>query len=58
MTAHTIISYIKSAVRILGYIALIWVAPYLWQAGILLIGAELIGVLEELPWTYKGTETK
>jgi hypothetical protein len=58
MTAHTIISYIKSAVRILGYIALVWVAPYLWQAGILLIGAELIGVIEELPGMYKGTETK
>lgn len=54
MTLHTKLSYIKSGVRIAGYLSLM----YSLIAGCtLLIIAELLGVVEELPGSYKGTKT-
>ncbi len=42
---HQIISFIKSGVRIVGYLGLIFAFPY---GVLLLILAEVIGILEEL----------
>lgn len=64
MTLHTKLSYVKSAVRIVGYAALIIVGivlsiPGLWIGGGLLAVAEGIGIAEEAwPGAYKGTETE
>ena len=48
MSKHAAISYVKSGIRIMGYILL----PYnIFLAGIVLLGSELLGILEEL---YEG----
>lgn len=47
---HAKISYVKSGIRILGYLALTGVGhqhPCVVGAGILLIVAEIIGIIEE-----------
>ena len=44
---HQIISFIKSGIRILGYIFLLFNLPI---AVILLVLSEGIGILEELVW--------
>lgn len=64
MTLHTKLSYIKSGVRIVGYVCLIIPGvvldiPGLWLGGGLLLIAELIGIAEEAwPGAYVGTDTK
>ena len=57
MTAHTKVSLAKSMLRILGYIAIYFTAPYLAVGCALLFAAEVLGILEELPSMYKGTQT-
>lgn len=52
-TKHKYISFVKSAVRIVAGVALAgggWLEmnPYLMYAGVLLVGAEVLGVIEEL----------
>ena len=42
---HQIVSFIKSGIRILGYILIPFSLP--WAAGILVI-SELVGIIEEL----------
>lgn len=54
MTLHTKLSYLKSGLRIIGYLLLGFISP---AVGMLLIIAEVIGILEELPGSYKGTDT-
>lgn len=46
---HAKFSYVKSAIRIAGYVALFGVShhPAVWVAAVLLIGAEIIGIVEE-----------
>lgn len=63
MTLHTKISYAKSVIRIIGY-ALLFTAIYpgipieLFGSGCVALGtAEVLGIVEELPGAYKGTET-
>ena len=59
MTLHTKISYLKSILRILGYVALIaYNDTLLTVAAGFLIGAEVLGIIEELPGAYKGTKTE
>lgn len=54
MTLHTSLSYIKSVMRIIGFSYLGFDnIPY---ATTLLIIAEIIGILEELPGSYVGTK--
>lgn len=55
MTLHTKLSYVKSVLRILGYCCL---PVNLVVAAVVLIVAEGIGIAEELPGAYKGTETE
>jgi hypothetical protein len=55
MTLHTKISYLKSFARILGYLALL---VDIKVAVVVLVGSELLGIIEELPGTYRGTSTK
>lgn len=55
MTWHTKLSYAKSMVRVIGFVAL--GINYLLWAALFLIAAELIGIAEELPGMYKGTKT-
>jgi hypothetical protein len=56
MTLHTKISYAKSAFRIIGYIVLMFVGnPIITSGSACLLLAELLGVAEELPGAYKGT---
>jgi hypothetical protein len=59
MTLHTKLSYLKSILRLLGYLVLLtYDDPPLTIAAILLIIAELLGIAEEAwPGAYKGTET-
>ena len=63
MTLHTKLSYVKSAVRIVGYAALgiagvVANIPGMWVAAAALIAAEIIGIAEEAwPGAYEGTET-
>ncbi len=59
MTLHTKISYIKSILRIIGYILLIaYNDTILTVAASTLIVAELLGIAEEAwPGAYEGTET-
>jgi len=45
MTWHTIISLIKSITRIVGYIGLF---EYFYIGVLLLIGAEILGIAEEI----------
>lgn len=55
MTLHTKLSYWKSGLRILGFSCL-----FLWLFGIaalFLVAAEVIGIVEEMPGSYKGTDT-
>ena len=54
MTLHTKLSYIKSAARIAGYICLLFDVI---TGVVILVLSELIGIAEELPGSYKGTET-
>jgi len=54
MTLHTKLSYIKSVARIVGYISLLWDVTI---GVVILVCSELIGVAEELPGAYKGTDT-
>lgn len=57
MTLHTKISYIKSLARIIGYIVFLFCGNLLLTVGAsFLIGAELLGIVEELPGAYKGTK--
>jgi hypothetical protein len=50
MTRHAKVSYIKSTVRIFGYISLTEVITNPWAAAVagLLIVAEVLGIIEEL----------
>lgn len=59
MTLHTKISYIKSILRIIGYIILIaYNDTLLTIAAVTLLVAELLGIAEEAwPGAYKGTAT-
>jgi hypothetical protein len=61
MTLHTKISYAKSGLRFIGYIFLVLcfldVKAMVETAGVILILAELLGIAEELPGMYKGTDT-
>jgi hypothetical protein len=59
MTLHTKISYIKSILRIVGYILLIaYNDTILTIAASVLVAAELLGIAEEAwPGAYEGTET-
>jgi hypothetical protein len=54
MTLHTKLSYIKSTLRIVGYISLL---RSIVLGAVILVLSELIGIAEELPGSYKGTET-
>jgi hypothetical protein len=54
MTLHTKLSYVKSALRIIGYFALLWDTIV---GVVILTCSELVGIAEELPGTYKGTNT-
>ncbi len=49
-STHAKISYAKSAIRIAGYAALFGVSkhPFIWLAAILLIAAEVLGIVEEI----------
>jgi hypothetical protein len=47
MDYHTTVSYIKSLVRVIGYMALLVNIPV---GAITLIGAELLGIAEEIKW--------
>jgi hypothetical protein len=59
MTLHTKISYIKSAFRIIGCIAAMAFGNFaLFIFGLAFLIGEVLGVAEELPGAYKGTETK
>lgn len=55
MTLHTILSYAKSAIRIVAFIGLGLHCFTIAAFGLIL--AETVGVLEELPGAYKGTQT-
>lgn len=55
MTVHTIISYLKSAIRMVGFVVLMY--GHLPLAGLVLFSAEVLGIIEELPGAYKGTKT-
>lgn len=55
MTLHTKLSYVKSALRIVGYLALL---ASVGVGVVVLVVSELIGIAEELPGTYKGTKTE
>lgn len=51
MSLHKKISFVKSAVRIVGYVLLIVAFPYSFfgqLAGVVLIASEGIGIIEEL----------
>lgn len=64
MTLHTKLSYIKSGVRIVGYLAIgvagvVTDTPGYTLGAILLILAECLGIAEEAwPGAYKGTDTE
>ena len=45
---HMIISFIKSAIRIVGYAAMIYVGGWIAIAGGILLLAEAVGIWEEL----------
>jgi len=48
---HTVLSFIKSGVRITGYFALIVAFsgnPDVFLAGCILIGSEVLGIVEEI----------
>ncbi len=49
-SAHAKISYVKSAIRIVGYLCFFAVDrhPMIWLAAVLLIVAEIIGIVEEI----------
>jgi hypothetical protein len=47
MTRHTGISYLKSAIRIIGYIIAAHVCPIINMAMLILIFAEVLGIAEE-----------
>lgn len=54
MTLHTKLSYMKSGIRIAGFVLL----PFsLVAAAVALVIAEIVGVAEELPGAYRGTKT-
>lgn len=55
MTTHTIVSYAKSSIRLIGFALL--ANHLLVGAALILSVAEVLGILEELPGAYKGTET-
>jgi len=58
MTLHTKISYIKSLFRIIGYLVLMaYDDTLLTVAALFLLAAETLGIIEELPGSYKGTDT-
>lgn len=48
LTQHTVISYIKSTIRIAGYIAIAFAAPELLSASVLLVASEVVGIIEEI----------
>ena len=64
MTLHTKLSYIKSGVRIVGYMAIgiagvVTDTPGFTLGALLLLIAEIIGIAEEAwPGAYKGTDTE
>lgn len=59
MTLHTKISYAKSVFRIIGYIVAMFAGiPALTAGASCLLLAELLGIAEELPGAYKGTQTE
>jgi hypothetical protein len=50
MTAHAQLSYIKSGIRIFGYLFMLGVTqhPCILVAAILLLIAEVVGIVEEI----------
>ena len=50
MSLHKKISFVKSAIRILGYglLAYVWPTYFMWVVAIVLILSEIIGIIEEL----------
>lgn len=54
MTLHTTLSYIKSLIRMIGFVALGF-GHYDYAATLLLI-AEMVGIWEEVPGSYAGTQ--
>jgi len=59
MTLHTLISYWKSGLRLIaaGYLIFAVHDSNLLMVGLALAGAEVLGIVEELPGMYKGTDT-
>lgn len=58
MTKHTLISFAKSGLRLIASGILIFSGtPILLAAGLGLGCAEILGVVEELPGMYHGTDT-
>lgn len=53
MTLHTKLSYLKSFVRMVGFLSLV---KSIELGAVILVAAEAIGIIEELPGTYKGTQ--
>lgn len=56
MTLHTTLSYIKSLIRMIGFVALGF-GHYDYAAALLLI-AEIVGIWEEVPGAYAGTQVE
>jgi uncharacterized membrane protein len=54
MTLHTKLSYVKSTLRLVGYVLLLWDVV---TGVVVLVLSELVGFAEELPGAYKGTDT-
>lgn len=45
---HQLVSFIKSGIRILGYVLLLPVGGWVTAAGVVLVVSEAIGIYEEL----------
>ncbi len=52
MTRHSLISYMKSAIRIAGYVLLAMKLPVLTTPVIVLVVSEVLGIAEEFGATY------
>jgi len=51
MTRHSAISFVKSGIRIVGYICLAKI-PVLQLAAVILVVSEIVGILEEFGAKY------
>ena len=63
MTLHTLVSYFKSGVRIAACLVALLFAPVSSKKAVQilatgLLAAEILGLVEEMPGMYKGTDTK